>query len=290
MREEGCFVDIALGICKENSFSEPSYIGHGEYKEAYFTEIEGNLPVALKIFDPDKCNLFRAEREINAMQQCESDFIGKLHGWGIHKTNNHASFLYVLEEYFSGGTLADKLSRTKLSPVQICEYCNALIKATAHLREKFLVHRDIKPQNIMFRTENSYPVIVDFGLVRVLSDVSLTRTYLDHGPGTPFYASPEQLNNDKKLIDWRSDQFSIGVVLGICLTGNHPYQGNGESPVQAVDKVMSRSSCSDEFRLASLESGCGFLLKMISPWPIDRFSHPDKILIEVENCKKELTK
>lgn len=290
MREEERFSDIALEICSENSFSEPSYIGHGQYKEAYSTEIEGKLPVALKIFDPDKCNLFRAEREINAMQQCESDFIGRLHGWGIHKTYDDVSFLYVLEEYFSGGTLADKLSGTKLNPVQVCDYCTALIEATAHLREKSLVHRDIKPENIMFRAENSHPVIVDFGLVRVLSDVSLTRTYLDHGPGTPFFASPEQLNNEKKLIDWRSDQFSIGIVLGICLTGSHPYQGDGESPVQAVDKVMNRSSCCDEFCLKSMESGCGFLKKMISPWPIDRFSHPDKILKEVKNCKKELTK
>ncbi|MHA1279695.1 MAG: serine/threonine protein kinase [Candidatus Helarchaeota archaeon] len=290
MQEEEHFAGIAQGICNENSFSEPSYIGHGEYKEAYLTEIENKFPVALKIFDPDKCNLFRAEREINAMQQCESDFIGKLYGWGIYKTNDDISFLYVLEEYFSEGTLADKLLRTKLNPAQVCDYCTALIKAISHLREKSLVHRDIKPENIMFRPENGHPAIVDFGLVRVLTDVSLTRTHLNHGPGTPFYASPEQLNNEKSLIDWRSDQFSIGVVLGICLTGKHPYQGDGESPIQAVDKVMNRANCCDGFCSESLESGCGFLPEMISPWPIDRFSHPKKILMEVANYKKELTK
>ncbi len=290
MPEEERFKAIAQGICDEHSFTEPSYIGHGAYKEAYLTRTKDNFPVALKIFDPDKCNLFRAEREIEAMKQCDSDFIGKLYGWGRHKTEDDVTFLFVLEEYFSGGTLADKLLEANPIPAQICDYCTALIKAISHLKEKSLVHRDIKPENIMFRAENEHPVIVDFGLVRILTDVSLTRTHLNHGPGTPLYASPEQLNNEKKLIDWRSDQFSIGVVLGFCLIGKHPYQGDGETPIQAVDKVMGRADCCDVFCTKALECGCGFLPKMISAWPVDRFSHPEQILKEVEENKKELTK
>jgi hypothetical protein len=57
------------------------------------------------------------------------------------------------------------------------------------------------------------PALVDFGLVRDLSETSLTASWLPRGPGTPLFASPEQLNNEKALIDWRSDQFSIGVIL-----------------------------------------------------------------------------
>jgi len=87
-----------------------------------------------------------------------------------------------------------------------------------------LVHRDIKPANIMFKEGLETPVLVDFGIVRDLAATSLTQTWSPIGPGTPFFASPEQLNNEKHLIDWRSDQFSLGVTLYFARTARHPYQ------------------------------------------------------------------
>ena len=229
MPHDARFEEVAIGICESKSFAKPSFIRDGAFKEAYFTKTSRDLPVALKVFDPNKCNLCRAEREIASMKQCESPFIGKLHDWGTFKDKDRGSFLFVIEEYIGGGTLTDRLGSTCHSAIHIYDYGIALLNAVSHLRQKLLVHRDIKPDNIMFRSDDDVPILVDFGLVRDLSGVSLTQTYLQQGPGTPFFASPEQLNNDKHLIDWRSDQFSIGVVLGICLTGNHPYQQPGQT-------------------------------------------------------------
>lgn len=285
MPHDARFEEIAIGICESKSFAKPSFIGAGAFKEAYFSKTSGDLPVALKVFDPNKCNLCRAEREIAAMKQCESPFIGKLHDWGTFEDKDRGSFLFVIEEYIDGGTLTDRLGATCHSAIHICDYGIALLNAASHLREKSLVHRDIKPDNIMFRADDDVPILVDFGLVRDLSGVSLTRTYLEQGPGTPFFASPEQLNNDKHLIDWRSDQFSIGVVLGVCLTGNHPYQQPGQTDVQTVNQVVTRATCSSEFSWKANKSGCGFLTKMVSPWPVDRFARPDLIIMELENLK-----
>ena len=285
MPHDARFEEIAVGICESKSFAKPSFIREGAFKEAYFTKTSGDLPVALKVFDPNKCDLCRAEREIASMKQCESPFIGKLHDWGTFKDKDRGSFLFVIEEYIDGGTLTDRLGSTCHSAIHICDYGIALLNAVSHLREKSLVHRDIKPDNIMFRSDDDVPILVDFGLVRDLSGVSLTQTYLQQGPGTPFFASPEQLNNDKYLIDWRSDQFSIGVVLGICLTGNHPYQQPGQTDLQTVNQVITRATCSSEFSCKANEAGYGFLTKMVLPWPVDRFARPDLIIRELENLK-----
>lgn len=290
MPDEPCFNEIAIAVCASKSCEEPSFIGKGAFKEVYFTKTTDNFLVALKIFDPNKCDLCRAEREIAAMQQCESPFIGKLYDWGVFDSNDSGSFLYVTEEYLSGGTLTDRMSLTVHDASHICDYGIALFTAVSHLKDNNLVHRDIKPDNIMFRTGANEPVLVDFGLVRDLSELSLTQTFLQQGPGTPFFASPEQLNNDKFLIDWRSDQFSIGVILGICLTGSHPYQRPIQTAVQTVGHVISRATCFSTFSEMANESGCGFLTKMVSPWPVDRFAHPDLIIQELKSVKKEITR
>ena len=289
MPGEPYFKEIARDICLSRSWDEPSFIGKGAFKEVYFTKTQDNFSVALKVFDPNKCDLCRAEREIAAMQQCKSTFIGKLHDWGVFNYKDSGTFLFMVEEYLSGGTLTDRMSSIAHDVIKVCEYGIALLKAISHLRDNTLVHRDIKPDNIMFRAGADEPVLVDFGLVRDLSGVSLTMTYLQQGPGTPFFASPEQLNNDKFLIDWRSDQFSLGVILGICLTGSHPYQQPNQTDIQTVGRVITRATCSSAFSEKANASGFWFLTKMVSPWPIDRFAHPDLIIRELENAKQEIT-
>lgn len=282
------FEEIAIGICMSRSFAKPSFLGAGAFKEVYSTVTSDGIPVALKVFDPIKCNLFRAEREIEAMRRCESPFIAKLYDWD---TFNKGSILFVIEEFMSGGTLTDRLPSVRHDVIRVCNYGLALISAVSHLRDKLLVHRDIKPDNIMFRSaDDDVPILVDFGLVRDLRRVSLTLSYLQQGPCTPIYASPEQLNNDKHLIDWRSDQFSIGVVLNICLFGSHPYQQTGQTDAQTVEQVITRSTCSPECNEKTSRLGCGFLTKMVSPWPVDRFPHPDLIMRELEKLKEEQLK
>lgn len=288
MPSEGQFEEIAIGVCKSYSLVKPSFIARGSFKETYLTKINNHIPIALKIFDPKKCNLFRAEREITAMQQCESPFIAKLYNWGTYTHSDKSSFLFVMEEFLSGGTLSDRLGSTCPTATQVCDYGIALINAVCHLRDKSLVHRDIKPENIMFQLNQDVPILVDFGLVRNLGEVSLTPTYLNQGPCSPFFASPEQLNNDKHLIDWRADQFSIGVVLCICLTGNHPYLQQGQTAIDTVERVINHASCSSAFSAKAQESGFGFLAKMVSPWPIDRYGQPELISKEIENLKRRL--
>jgi serine/threonine protein kinase len=113
--------------------------------------------------------------------------------------------------------------------------------------------------------------------VRILNETSLTQSWLVQGPGTPFFSSPEQLVNDKHLIDWRSDQFSLGVVIAFCVFGFHPYAEGGCSDAQAVERVARRSSASSRFVEAANSCGLPTLVRMTYPWPVQRIRTPEEL-------------
>jgi serine/threonine protein kinase len=151
------------------------------------------------------------------------------------------------------------------------------VSAVAHIASQDLVHRDIKPDNIIFRADGATPVIVDFGLVRDLVRTSLTESWFMRGPGTPYFASPEQLRNEKPMIDWRSDQFSLGVVVALSTLGLHPYQEEAASLAHTVDRVAERHSQTRRFIEAAERAGMPFLTRMTAPWPVERFRTPSDL-------------
>ena len=170
-----------------------------------------------------------------------------------------------------GGTLSLRLEGARLTRSETCGIALQLADAVEHIASIGLVHRDLKPDNILFREDAATPVIVDFGLVRDLTDTSLTESWFLRGPGTPFFAPPEQLRNEKSMIDWRADQFSLGVLLAISLFGLHPYQGEGAPSQQTVERVAQRAAHGAWFIDAAQKADLGLLIKMTAQWPVDRF-------------------
>jgi len=264
---------VADEIAASLGWSVLEFAGSGSFKETYLAVTESNEKVALKVFDPACCDLARAERELNAMEQCESSRVAALRLWGVYETGN-GQHVYAAEEFFEDGTLTDRLAAGVLPAREVRNLGTTLAEALAEIEPKGLVHRDIKPDNIMFRLDDPRAVLVDFGLVRDTTRSSLTPTFLPSGPGTPLFASPEQLNNDKLLIDWRTDQFCLGVVLAVSLTGHHPFWREGMTDGQVVDAVASRNRCSDEFAGTAQNEGLSLVCRMLEPWPIKRYSQP----------------
>jgi serine/threonine protein kinase len=165
-----------------------------------------------------------------------------------------------------------------ISRSELLKIGDALISAVDHIAARDLVHRDFKPANIMFAATKGDAVIGDFGIVRDLRKDSLTQSYLSSGPGTPFFAAPEQLTNDKAMIDWRTDQFALGVTLAISHFGFHPYRRNGENDSETVSRVASRSGPSPSFVETATRAELPALIKMLAPWPVERFRTPPLLL------------
>jgi serine/threonine protein kinase len=271
------FNDIAIEIGKKLNYQKVTFAGKGSFKETFKIIDDDNNVFALKILDPQKCNVIRTKREIDAMMMCNSPFIGKLFNF-INFSISGKKYDCLIEEFFDGGTLTQKILNGNIDIVNFKKYGTSLITALNELKLNNLVHRDIKPDNIMFKINSENPCLVDFGIVRILSDVSITASWMPHGPCTPIYASPEQLNNEKQLIKWRADQFSIGIVLGICLTGQHPFQDTGMSDFQITERIEQRASWSKDFEKKVYAMGFEKILKMINPWPVQRYSSINELL------------
>jgi serine/threonine protein kinase len=214
---------VAEMAAQEFGMGTVTFCGKGAFKETYRVQDKHGKAIALKLVDRTKINIERTEREIAALKRCKSSRIAQVLDTSTFKAPDKRIFDVVLEEFFDGGTLEDRLKIGRLTKPEAIDLAIGLLLAVRDLHPLQLVHRDIKPANVMFRTGFADPVLVDFGLVRDLSQSSLTATWLARGPGTPFYSSPEQLNNDKGMIDWRCDQFSIGVTICHILTEQHPY-------------------------------------------------------------------
>lgn len=275
-REAGDPNAIAQEICASVGAELEAERGAGSFKNVYRITLPDGEVAALKLVRSPSASP-RVQREIEAGRRTDHPSIASLLEVGTHEFGGD-NYTYYFEELLEGGSLADRLERgATLSENEVLDLGRPLLEALAHLSDLGLVHRDIKPANIMFRASGSRPVLVDFGLVRDLEATSLTPSFLGQGPGTPYYAAPEQLNNEKDMIDWRSDQFCLGVVLGISHFGFHPYQTADERLFEegTVRRMSARGDRRPEFVERCRESRLSPLLRMTEQWPVDRYPSAD---------------
>jgi eukaryotic-like serine/threonine-protein kinase len=161
----------------------------------------------------------------------EAQAAGRLHHAGIvsifdvgENPQDHNS--YIVLEYVAGEALNKILAREKiLPPPRALKLAEEIAEALACAHAQGVIHRDIKPGNILV-TEDGHPKIADFGIAKLnLAHFTLPGRVL----GTPAYMAPEQLSG--VAADGRSDLFSLGVILYAMVTGHSPFQGDSETTV-----------------------------------------------------------
>jgi serine/threonine-protein kinase len=194
--------------------------------------------------------LARFKRGAQAAGQLNHRNIVSVYDYG--ETDNSA---YLVMEYIDGPTLKALFDKQhRFSPVEIGDIVGGILDALQYSHERKVVHRDMKPANVMF-TDDKTVKITDFGIAR-LEDSEMTQAGMVIG--TPAYMSPEQFLGEK--IDFRTDIYSTGVLLYHVLTGERPYEGTlatimhkvlygapllpsrlSTSVTPALDKVVTRA-------------------------------------------------
>lgn len=269
-------LDIAAAaqdLCQKQGFEYHGLLGKGAFKSAYLAR-SSNAFFALKIA-VIAGGAERLIREAQALQGCAHPAIAQSFGAGAFE-HGGVQFWVVYEEFLAGGTLETLLGKGLLQPARARALALTLAGALEHLQARKLVHRDIKPANIMFRGDA--PVLTDFGIVRMLDRPTLTHAFMQMGPGTPAYAAPEQLNNAKELIDWRTDQFALGIVVAECLLGHHPFLIYGKTVHDAILNVASRQELPAGNAKRLQELGFSSLVVALKPWPVDRHRRPSDFI------------
>ena len=195
-------------------------IGEGGMSRVYLASREGDdEPLVVKILRSevtgDKNVLDRFIEEYNLVERIRSRHVARIHGHGVS-----GDLAYLVMEFFDGGDLNKRLSNKALDPEECLKIFRELMFALGDIHERGVLHRDLKPQNLMFRADGSL-AILDFGIAKHIDAIDRTA----HGEilGTPRYMSPEQVRG--AALDLRTDIYSAGVLLFQMLSGTHLFDG-----------------------------------------------------------------
>jgi len=204
-------------------------IGEGGMATVYLADdLRHERKVALKVLKPELAAVVGADRflaEIKTTANLQHPHILPLFDSGEADT-----FLFYVMPYVEGETLHDRLQREKQLPVEeAVRIAVAVAGALAYAHERGIVHRDIKPGNVLLQA--GQPMVGDFGIALAVGAAGGTRlTETGLSVGTPFYMSPEQATGDMS-VGPASDIYALAAVLYELLTGDPPYTG---STAQAV--------------------------------------------------------
>jgi eukaryotic-like serine/threonine-protein kinase len=200
----------------------------------------------------------------------------------ISSGTDHGQF-YVVIELVDHGSLDDLIEeRTQLPEEQVLESGIQVAKGLRAAYRQGLIHRDVKPANILFADEHTAK-ISDFGLAGAAAQVSETRTEIW---GTPYYIAPERLSNDPE--DFRSDIYSLGATLFHAIAGKAPIEGDTNSAVVLLDLKKQPLDLRTVAPKVS-EATARVFQQMIAFDPAQRFSSYDELVSELEQAQRALT-
>jgi serine/threonine protein kinase len=222
------------------------------------------LPFSLA-FDTEFVERF--QREARTAAQLEHPNI-----IAIYRVGRSGRVIYFVMKFLRGGSLSTVLAaRKKLTPPEIRRLLLESGSALGYAAQRGIVHRDIKPDNIMF-DEFGQSVLTDFGIAKAASGQKLTGTGMSIG--TPHYMSPEQAR--AQPIDGRSDIYSLGIVAYQCLTGTVPYDGEDSFSIgykHITEPIPTpRLVTADERRLFEV------IKRMLMKDPFDRFQTCEELV------------
>src|SRR5438067_11928070 len=258
--------------------------GRGSFATVYVArDTENNHIYAVKVMHLELSNdgelLARFQREAHIHLNLSDPHIVRIVDYG-----NDNQMYYIVMEYIDGQNLKyHMITHGPMEPLRALNYTRQIAEGLDAANKQGVVHRDIKPQNILI-TGKDVVKIVDFGLARGRETVTLTQSNVFMG--TAYYISPEQAESGRSA-DTRSDLYSVAAVLFEMLTGRPPFEG--ETAVDIVIKHMNEkvpSIC--HIRTDLPPEFDQFMQKAMSKSPDDRYITPKEFIAAIEQIQKRI--
>ncbi|MGH8491648.1 MAG: serine/threonine-protein kinase [Moraxellaceae bacterium] len=230
--------------------------------------------VALKLLVPSLAKeadfAERFMREARTMAQLSHNHIIVVHDVGI-AGNLH----YYAMAYHNGGDLTQRIRGGGVTVQEALRITRQIADALAYAHEQGIVHRDIKPDNVLFRERDDSVVLTDFGIAKSLHNEENQLTQAGSTVGTPKYMSPEQARGQK--VDGRSDLYSLGCVLYEMLTGSTPFMAE-----EAV--TLAIKHCQDPIPLlpTNLARFQTLINSLLAKNPADRPQSGQELMLELD--------
>ncbi len=228
-------MNLSPGVTLQNRYRIVARLGQGGMGAVYRAwDTRLNVAVALKEMVPQPGLDAQTLAQMRAQFRQEATVLARLnHPHLVNVTDffEEEGKVYLVMRFIEGESLASRIAREgPISEAQVVAWARQLLDALDYCHSQGVLHRDIKPQNIIIRADGQ-AVFVDFGLVKLWNpDDPYTRTVM-RGMGTPEYAPPEQYGTRSQHTDPRSDIYSLGATLYHALTG--------QLPLSATDRMAT---------------------------------------------------
>ncbi len=228
--------------------------------------------VAIKVLDPALASVAAARKRF-AMEARAMAAISHEHVVPVYTVDEHRGLPYFAMEYVPGGTLESRIRKQgPLDELSLLRVARQIAMALSAAHECGLVHRDIKPANVLLDRGVERVRVADFGLARVNSDASHTRSGFI--AGTPQYMAPEQVRGETCTA--QSDLFSLGTVMYAMCTGHSPFRS--ESIYGSMQRIVHEDPRSICEQVPSIPDWLErFIFKLLAKQPSDRF--PDAVTV-----------
>ena len=191
---------------------------------------------------------------------------------------------YFVMEYVEGKTLYDDLSKGKIFvESEALDVTIQLAHALQHAHSQGLIHRDVKPKNVMINTEGVVK-LADMGLARETADIKAARNEQGKAFGTPYYIAPEQIRGELD-IDGRADIYSLGATLYHMVTGRVPFDAT--TPSEVMRKHLKEPLIPPDHLNTLLSAGISEVIEvMMAKNRQDRYANVDELLLDLEAIRK----
>jgi beta-lactam-binding protein with PASTA domain/predicted Ser/Thr protein kinase len=236
------------------------------------------IKILYKRYTDDEEFVARFRREAEAAAGLNHPHIVSVYDRGESNGN-----YYIAMEYLEGRSLKEVIAEHgRLEPAQAIDIAEQILEALQFAHENNVIHRDIKPHNIIINGRGRVKV-TDFGIARAGSATRMTET--GSIIGTAQYLSPEQARGT--AVEQGSDLYSVGVVLYEMLTGKVPFEG--ENPVAIALKHLGDEPVPPKYRVPELPDNLNsVVLKSLAKDPARRYKSADEFMEDLERCRQNL--